>query len=99
MYKLNTTFRRARSQTILVGEQYVSATAAKTLLEKQGRSLTLQQIRKRNTARTLHDSSLDRPFHQAQSDAQRYKREQNRTAMAELIASIDAAKLKLGAQI
>lgn len=83
------------NQTILLNGQFISVHAAQTILAKSGRNLTIQQIRSRNVARTLHNADLDVPSSKARVAANAAVWKHKRAQMQELIHQIDAAKLKL----
>lgn len=87
------------NQTILLNGQFISVHAARTILAKSGRVLSLQQIRSRNAARTLNDAALDKPTSSKRVAVNELIQTRKRQAMVELIAAMDAAKLKLNTQI
>ena len=85
----------ASNQTILLNGQFLSAHAAQTILAKSGVNLTTRQISARNANRTLHDRSLDKPINAVRIASGIATQKRKRQEMIELIARIDAAKLKL----
>ena len=87
------------NHTILLNGQFISVHAAQTILAKAGRALSLQQIRSRNRKRTLSDAALDKPTSSKRVAVNELIQARKRQEMATVMATIDAAKAKLGTQI